>query len=244
MMRPGCSRRTRSRATCWLSAKAEMTSMSTRRARSAGVEVGHVEGVGHHLEPLPTEAVGGSVQALRVAAVEDDLSAGAAEPSRHGQPESTGRTGNKRPATGEAEDEPGRQVELSSVDEGIVSPQRESLVADSAGMVDVRIDQPAADAVAPGRRVDEEKPQLPDRRAHLCTEHAARPSAGLFSDPSPLGTGPHSPGEAADDPGTQRLEGHFPAEVGRVLLAVRHDHPTEVARLPERPDPRDGLSWR
>src|SRR5690606_38968332 len=106
-----------------------------------------------------------------------------------------------------------------------------------AGEVHARLHQAGAEPQAAGVRVHQQDPQL--RRTGVVTRHAedaADAPAVELRDPRPLARRVAVLGDVGHDPGDQRLERAVPAELRRVLLAVREDHPAQVARPAELSD--------
>jgi hypothetical protein len=86
--------------------------------------------------------------------------------------------------------------------------------------------------------VDQHDPQLRHLLVGSGAEHAADPPAVELGDPRRRAGRVGTLGEVRHDPRHECLEGRSPADLGGVQLAVRLDHPAEVARLAEPPDRR------
>lgn len=129
-------------------------------------------------------------------------------------------------------------------DERVVGPQHDSLIARGACESNALVDEPRAEPEPPTVGVNEQDPQLRGRLVPRNAEDTADAFAVELGDPGRLTRTVVVFGVVGDDPGDQRFEAAVPAELLRVHLAVRHDHPPEIARLSQRANRRCSGSHR
>jgi hypothetical protein len=135
-----------------------------------------------------------------------------------------------------------RDVDLAGSHERVVGPQHDALISDTAGELDAFIYEAFTESQPASNRVNEQDPQLRRRGVFRYAEDAADALTVTFCDPGGVPHGVVRGCVVGNDAGNERFEAAVPAELGRIDLAVCHDHPPEVAWLTERSDLHNAVS--
>lgn len=137
--------------------------------------------------------------------------------------------------------ESGFEVEVAGGGKRVVSPQHHLFVASSASEVDALLYEPPAKAATAALIGDKQNPQLCSRVVFADTRDASHSPAVDFGDPCLLAGRVMCSGIVGNDLSDECLQLHVPAKLAGVLLAVRHDHPSQITGLSKGPHHDFGL---